>query len=173
MTESPEREPIPPWPKEKRDLAIEFARLKYQAQLTSAYERSKAVFDFALLGLRSIVIVNGGAIVGLLTFVGNFNRAADSAGVWAAFVCFAVGLFAALAAILASYSAQSWFYWCEELGPEINARETFEVDASDIRKRASDFLDRGMRRQRVAMASGLLSALLFLAGAILSLSGLL
>lgn len=67
-----------------------------------------ATSDFATLGLRSLFLVNGGAMIALLTFFGNVGGAdAAQAQLRNAFWLFGSGVFSALIATFAAYFAQA------------------------------------------------------------------
>ena len=75
----------------------------------------RAVIDFASLGIRSLILVNGGAIIGILTFLGNLwtkddaAAKATAAAVAPALSFFIIGLTLALATSLLAYVAQVGF----------------------------------------------------------------
>lgn len=89
----------PPTPLERlaesyRDDAA--ARLQYQ-------------HEYTLAGLKTLIWINGGAIIGLLTYAGNASDrvAADQFG--AAFTWYVGGLASAVLAYLTAYSSQASF----------------------------------------------------------------
>jgi hypothetical protein len=74
----------------------------------------RAVIDFANSAIKLLVLVNGGAIIAILTFLGNLvvKRDFDSAAIGAsgfAITYFVVGLAAAVAAAAAAYLSQVCF----------------------------------------------------------------
>jgi hypothetical protein len=68
-------------------------RLKYQMELAHGV-------------LRNLLLVNGGAIVALFTFIGDTDRAYEPRGIWWAFTCFAAALVATLVASILGYFPQ-------------------------------------------------------------------
>jgi hypothetical protein len=63
--------------------------------------------DYSLAGLKGAFAANGGAIVGLLTFVGNRAVVVEPQTLWWAFVWFSLGIGGALLAYLAGFLAQA------------------------------------------------------------------
>lgn len=69
----------------------------------------RAVIEFALSGLRGLLISHGGAMIALLTFLGNSSIAVQKAGyLWTAFGLFASGLFLTLVSLIFSYFSQAY-----------------------------------------------------------------
>lgn len=165
-------EPLPPSPAIAQ-LSSDFAKIRYEASLTATYERSKSVMDFALLGLRSLIIVNGGALVGLVTFIGNFGAAEDNSGAVLAFTLFVFGLFSGFLAVLFSYLAQQHFFWSETHDCDREAREMFGLDTNIVRADLVNDWKIGTRYQIVAIVIALLSALMFVIGALAALNNIL
>ena len=68
-----------------------------------------AAFDFARDTLKSLVLVNGGAVVALLAFYGGDNARAFTPGSFLGLMGFTLGVAAAVASSLAAYLAQFQF----------------------------------------------------------------
>lgn len=87
-----------------RDQAREEASRRWD----EATERLKFATEYAHAGLKGLFLANGGAILALLTFLGN-NRSArvESNDIWWAFISFAVGLSGVLAAYIAGYASHA------------------------------------------------------------------
>tara|TARA_R110001606_G_scaffold264379_1_gene413046 strand:+ start:621 stop:944 length:324 start_codon:yes stop_codon:yes gene_type:complete len=67
----------------------------------------RGTIEFALVGLRSLFIVNGGALIALLTFIGNIDLESRSLlSLQWSFLGFGAGLFFALVATFFSYFSQ-------------------------------------------------------------------
>lgn len=90
-------------------------RHEWLHQLDQSLRMFGAAIDFAVLAIRSLIIVNGGAIIGILTFAGNlWGRSSPAAKATAeaiapAMLWFVVGLSAALLCAGLSYIAQTLF----------------------------------------------------------------
>lgn len=95
---------------------VEKGRAEYRSQLNQIrmsylYDTAKiseqATVDLALTGFRSLLIANGGAMIALLTFVGNYGEnLVVETGLWWSFSFFAAGLACGLAAMLLAYLSQ-------------------------------------------------------------------
>ncbi|HRK64394.1 MAG TPA: hypothetical protein PLN53_08355 [Terricaulis sp.] len=160
---------VTPYPPEMAELRRDLVRIKYEQGLASVSDRSKAVFEFAYIALKSLILVHGGALIGLLTFLGNFPQAANASGAWWAYAAFVFGLFTALLAVIFSYAAQTYFFWAEGSNPEIEAMQSFGLDTSEAAKPAQKNARTGIRYQLCAVGSGAISALAFLGGAFVAL----
>jgi len=65
--------------------------------------------DFSQAALKSAVLVNGGAIVALFTFLGNDKTVINPEWLFAAFGCFAFSLACGLAAYLGAFLSQGFY----------------------------------------------------------------
>lgn len=92
--------------------------------MSESDDRLKYAQDFAHAALRGLMIVNGGAIVALFTFIGETAAEFDRTLIWRAFFAFAMGLAFTLAATIAGYFSMGNAYqdrsrganWWENLG---------------------------------------------------------
>lgn len=92
---------------------VELLRLEHEFQ----YERQRTEFvqQFAHSGLKTIVLLNGGAVVALFTLLGNLDKPAidklalDETSLRQAFAWFIGGLVAAAAAHLLAYITQELY----------------------------------------------------------------
>jgi hypothetical protein len=85
------------------------ARLDYENLMADAAERVKFQAEFAHAIFRGLMLVNGGAIVALFTFIGNSTRSFDPSKIWWAFGLFVVGLVCTLVAMIAAFFSQSFY----------------------------------------------------------------
>jgi hypothetical protein len=81
---------------------------------TDLHERVRFSVTFADNALKALMLVNGGAIIGLFTFIGNTAGkpgllAMDATGLWVAFGVFVAGLVLALVAHLGAYASQDLY----------------------------------------------------------------
>jgi hypothetical protein len=159
----------PPLAKMQGDLL----RIRYETHLRGAVEGSRAVIEFALLGLRGLTIINGGALIGLVTFLGHYEEYPVAAGwlMWA-YVFFVIGLCASFAAILCSYLSQTYFSWFELANSERDAQEIAGIDSTEKRKKASEDHKLGMIARGWAIFSAVASIVMFAAGAFTALIAL-
>jgi hypothetical protein len=91
----------------------EIARLDYDIYLTEAADRLKFQVEFVQAGLRSLMLINGGAIVALFTLIGNSAAATqvavDQGKLWCAFVAFVAGLLFTLLTTFAAFFSQVFY----------------------------------------------------------------
>src|SRR5690242_19738278 len=99
----------PPPPTEPNLAARHIAALDYDLAKADLLERLKFQASFAEIAWRSLTLVNGGAIVALLTFVGNAKPDVNANWLWDAFVAFCFGLAFCIASILTGFLAQAYF----------------------------------------------------------------
>lgn len=141
-----------------------------QTQVASWYALGQSTGELAdqiaLLGLKTLSLVHGGALVGMLTFVGHYPELIRSRlGIVTAFIMFSFGLALALLAMLLAYSAQLSFHrrcWTV-------AERLFESYAFDDPRAPHDtdelkYLKRGAMFERGAVSAALLSFTLFILG---------
>jgi hypothetical protein len=81
----------------------------YKLESAEALERLKYQVDFSQAALRNLQLVNGGAMIALLTFIGNIDGGLDNRSIFWSFVWFGLGLNFGLAAYLGAYLSQSNF----------------------------------------------------------------
>lgn len=143
---------------------MDFAKIMLEQAMRSSSERGQAVFDFALLALRSLLIANGGALIGLVTFLGHFQDAVRAIGAWLAFGAFSLGVFFGLLAIMFSYLAQGFFFDAEMSAARREAYESFRFDTSQMREAEGENAIKGAHRRVVAIVCGIVAASLFLVG---------
>ena len=68
--------------------------------------RHEAAVSYAQSALKTLVVVNGGAIIALLTFIGNQGGQFDPRGIFWSFVWFGFGLSLAIMAYFPAYLSQ-------------------------------------------------------------------
>lgn len=76
--------------------------------LRDSEKRHAYQHEFSLAGFRTLILLNGGAIISLLTYIGHNSR--DLAGQFSkAFIWYVVGLVAVVLSYLAAYYSQGAF----------------------------------------------------------------
>lgn len=110
--------------------------------------------EFSLAGFKTLVLINGGAIISLLTYVGHNanNHVAD--GMSRAFILYVAGLVLAVLAYLVAYASQGSFL--NATGQK--AYKLLGVDSAD-KTTAEQYTTRG----RLAIAAGVILCILSLA----------
>ena len=81
----------------------------YDTLKTEEAQRLGFQHEFAQAALKSAVLVNGGAIVALFTFLGNDKAAVNPEWLFRSFGCFAFALACGLAAYLGAFLSQAFY----------------------------------------------------------------
>lgn len=74
--------------------------------LADGTARSQYQHEYTIAGLKTLILINGGAIIGLLTYAGNAAEAVEASQFSSAFFGYIGGLVAAMLSYLAAYSSQ-------------------------------------------------------------------
>ncbi len=80
------------------DLAVQDVQSRLQYQV-----------DFAQTSLRGLMLINGGAIVALFTFIGNTSAQYDGTWIWRAFGFFVAALAATVLAGMGGFVSQALY----------------------------------------------------------------
>jgi len=94
---------------EGEKLRREVARMDYEAFISSSAERVRFQQEIGTNAIRSMMLANGGAILALLTFVGNSRKTFDAGDLFWAFSCFGAGVALSLLSYFAAYFSQAFF----------------------------------------------------------------
>lgn len=138
-------------------------------------ERLKFQVGYSEAIIKSLILVNGGAMVALFTLIGSASTAAvfrfDTKALWAAFALFAAGLALTLLAAIGGFFSQGFFYGVtqQELWMAQEARLTGCIP-KDERPAG---LRRGQAAQYAGVACAILSTACFSIGAGVALSAVL
>ncbi len=87
----------------------EVFKAEYELQQQEIAERLKYQQELAVGGLKTLTLINGGAMISLFTFIAGANAIFDHRAIWWSFVWFATGLIGTTVAYLAGYFAQAQF----------------------------------------------------------------
>ena len=141
----------------------------YKSELAEAQERLKYQVEFSQSTLKNLHLVNGGAILALLTFFGNTDFGFDHRALWWAFVWFGSGLASSLAAYFGAYFSQACFT-NQSLKQAWNAQLRV-VGGKDAYDFTSDFKI-GNRYLYIGIGAATGSLVSFIIGSFVALSGL-
>lgn len=134
-------------------------------------ERLRFQVAFAQKALASLVLVNGGAIIGMFTLIGTIAGHADthlalnSGRLWQAFAMFIASLVLALAAHLGAFLSQGFYY-------VVAAMEMDGIDPAKPDPRLNQYR-RGEVAEWLAISAAVLSLILFALGSCLALGAVL
>lgn len=135
---------------------------------------SKGAIDFASIGLRSLFLVNGGALLALLTFIGNAGIPENASESYSfAFFAFGAGVIFALISVFFSYFSQGvaglvsaydadWIYFSQIEGKKV--AEELKADGNRERKV-------NQRLRYIAVGCALASGALFTIGIFFAFDG--
>lgn len=153
-------------------LQHESARMDYEASITHASERLRFQQETAIAAIKALTLVNGGAIIALLTFIGNNPANYGASDLRTAFSGFAVGLGFALASYLGAYYSQSWF-----MHSDISAAWDYQHDMRQEPRNYSEVGNTERKRGHIFQIFGLAcitsSLCMFIFGAFMALDGIL
>ncbi|HYD88422.1 MAG TPA: hypothetical protein VEA80_13180 [Vitreimonas sp.] len=139
----------------------------------AASARNEFCVRLAQEGLRSLVLINGGALIGFMSFLGAVPDFITSGiALWWAFGLFAFGLVMAILAIVLAYLAQEQFASTDWASANAVYREVLVVDSGPNRLAQAAASARGILLTRIAIAIALLSLFGFVGGAMSSLIAL-
>ena len=136
---------------------------------------NRGAIEFGIVGLRSLFLVNGGAMLAMLTFVGNVCVTSEAVlNYRLAFLCFGIGISSALIATFCSYFSQG----------VSGVTSIYDADgiyfAQINRKQASDEIRTEAGRERrvsnrfrySALGFALISGLLFIVGMLVAVEAI-
>lgn len=130
---------------------------------SSAMIRLESISNFAQSLWKSLMIVNGGAIVALFTVLGNSDLTVDKFWLWRAFFIFAIGLGATLISNLGAYVTQS-AYWQQDMSSAWNAQEQMHGRQPRWEKEVDRSSSLGAMFEWSALGSAILALIAFLVG---------
>lgn len=156
----------------KNGAQREVARMDYEASLTQASERLRFQQETAIAAIKGLTLANGGAIISLLTFIGNSSADYSGADLKTAFSSFAIGLGFALASYLGAYYSQSWFMFSD-----MSTAWDYQRDMQGESREHTEMGNKERRRGWIAQLFGLAcitsSLGMFIYGAFMALEGIL
>ena len=89
-----------PTPNTSRDRLAEF-------YLADATERLRFQQDFSIAGFKTLILINGGAVIALLTYAGNAKGSVAAVSLQWSFAGYILGLVTAVLAYLVAYAGQA------------------------------------------------------------------
>lgn len=161
----------------------EYRRANMMKARDSAYadaeQRVRFQASFAEKMLNALMIANGGAIVGLFTFIGNLVGKKGSpiafsvTPLWVAFACFVIGLSVTLAAHFSAFLSQQMFYYQAIAEAERFERGLVANEPDEDRDREIEHNQRGNRHYLTGLGLAFAGIVLFVVGCGSALFGLL
>ena len=147
----------------------EYRREIAKMRLASAFEDNrlawKATHDFAQLCIRLLSFTHGGALIGMLTFIGHYpDLITARTPLLTALVFFSLGLFLTLVTAVLGYIAQQIFTFQEAAGAEKHVADAQGEDGANNEDAEHNYYNLGRRFQVAATLVGIVAGLLFILG---------
>ena len=149
----------------QREIAFE----DYRANVEETGKRLGFQVDYSQAGLRNLQLVNGGAIIALLTIVGNTNVDFEYRALWWAFFWFGSGLTLSLVAYFGAFFSQHFYMqqtYLQAWHSQARARGIIKPDDS------MSIYHRGNVSLGVAVSAAIVSLICFVVGSFVALGGL-
>lgn len=156
----------------------EIAKLDYENLKQESVDRLKFQIEYSQGIMRALMLVNGGAIVALFTFIGNIG--ADGAvtyqpvWIWRAFIAFSLGLTLSILSSFGAFFSQYWFalstvseMWMKQ------AEMVGNVPAAELLADRNKLFIKGNRAVGLGILAAILSLVAFVVGSGLALKGVL
>lgn len=141
------------------------ARMLAERRVEDSSARLRFQHEFAVEGFKTLVLINGGAIVGLLTYAGN--KGSDTHGFEGAFIAYAAGLVASVLAYLFAYNSQAQLMNSDI----VEAYRLLGVPAA-TGETTKDFEDKGMVWVRLGIVFSILAVVGFTVGSWMAMKAL-
>lgn len=148
------------------------AQMNYETLTADAAKRIDFQVGYAEQGLKALMLVNGGAIVALFTFIGNEAPVVlDTGKVWWAFRCFAAGAALTLVAYFGAFLSQGNYYLSSQ-------HEAWNCQIKMLTGEPGNYdyvgpFKIGRRWERLGAAAAIAALLAFIAGAHFAIQGVL
>ncbi|MEW4469018.1 hypothetical protein AB1K62_14420 [Parasphingorhabdus sp. JC815] len=151
------------------EINREIARQDYESMNNEARDRIQYQVDYSKTLLHSLMLGNGGAIIAILTFVGNTGSKVDPARMMWAFGLYAAGLACVFIAHTGAFFSQYFYYKASQY-------EAWNAQAGAFGAGSSYDTAAEVRRGSMGLALGvtfaLVSLICFIAGSVSALRAL-
>lgn len=131
----------------KRAIALQ----DYEQQSTEALARLQYQVDYSKALLGALTVGNGGAIIALLTFIGNTGSKVDPANMQGAFGTYGAGLAFVLVAYASGFFAQLYFY-------NVCQKQAWNAQAEALGTKGENEFEGDMAKANAALGAGIVSA---------------
>jgi len=91
-------------------VPTDYAKMSFDEFMKEAASRLQYQMDLAQSLLRGLTIGNGGAILALLTFIGNTDAGVDQSTIWWAFAFYGIGLVGVFIGYMGGFFSQQYYY---------------------------------------------------------------
>ncbi|MBW8295380.1 hypothetical protein [Sphingopyxis sp.] len=138
--------------KMKREIGLQ----DYEAQSAEALARLQYQVDYSKALLSALTIGNGGAIIALLTFIGNTGSKVDPASMQGAFGVYGTGLACVLVAYACGFFTQLYFY-------NVCQMQAWNGQAEALGTTGQNEFEADMKKGNFALVAGIVAAIASLA----------
>lgn len=146
------------------------AQLDYENFKVEYLDRLRYQVEFAQSSLRGMMLVNGGALIALFTFIASSDAKFDPTPIWWSFAAFSIGLAATVFAKMAAFFSMGDYLISTQY--QMWNRQSLITGASDAWDGDSPW-KRAQRWQLAAVGGITVGFVGFVAGSILALAGVL
>lgn len=151
--------------KMKREIGLQ----DYEAQTTEALARVQFQIDYSKTLFNGLTLANGGAILAILTFIGNTAGKVDPAKMMSAFSFYIAGLVLVFLAYIGAFFSQFFFYNAAQfMAWNAQAEATGAKSTHDVAKEGG----RGNAAMIGAVVACLGSLVAFICGSVSALGAL-
>lgn len=141
----------------------------YEQQTSEAMARLGYQVDYSKALLNGLTVGNGGAILALLTFIGNTGSKVDPASMQSAFGFYGAGLAFVLIAYAAGFFTQYFFY-------DASQNQAWNAQSAALGTKSDYNFTRPMKWGNISLVVGIVAAIAslgsFVAGSTLALAAL-
>lgn len=153
----------------EQEMLREVARQDYEAQSAEALARIQYQVDYSKTLLNGLMIGNGGAILAILTFIGNTGSKVEPSRMMWAFSLYAAGLACVFIAYAGAFFSQFFYYSASQ-------NQAWLAQAEALGAKRDVTIDKDVSRGNKAMICGVSAAILsltaFIAGSVSALRAL-
>ena len=158
---------------DNQDIVKSIVEQERPLRAAEMQERQRSQSQLALATFRGLIIVNGGAIVALFTFIGNRSGSFDLHKVWWGFSFFTAGVVFVLGASLLAYFAEGCFIEFQFQEVWWAYATAHDLDPEFYGKRGRKSRLYGRILNSIGLCFAILSLFCFISGAGFVLSGVL
>lgn len=140
-------------------------RMLGEKRVDDTAERVRFQQEYAIQGFRTLTLINGGAIIALLTYLGNKQGQVAAQEFAPAFILYAIGLALSVVAYLFAYYSQEYLVTCDMQ----EAYKLLKVQSEEGKKEQAEAQTIGERWGKRAVLLVVASLVSFLAGSSLAM----
>lgn len=152
-----------------KDALLEIAGREEENRWEETNERLRYSVEYAQAGIKGLFLANGGAIIALLTFVGNAQKIVEPEAIFWAFIWYILGLTLTLICYFSGYLSQTYLMnsvYCIAMQSRSDRHDLGEqYDAKSWETKGEQII-------RVGLVAAILALLAFAVGSMVALDGI-